>query len=167
MKAFELNQLVFTRIGLCGAPTEVSWYLKCFRRLIGFSAWLFFGVSITSSLVYIKKVVRTDLVNALFASFQATAGFSVFCSMFDAFYHRHNIERVFSKFRQIHGNFCSKNSIFVFILISVIFIFFSQKNWTFRKTSSQKLNKILWNLRFCLHTLYLLDIRFRQYCRLP
>lgn len=105
MIAFKISHLSFVTIGVCDAPATAKWPTKLLYRMIGLTGILLEMATIISSSVYVIQKGKKDLVDASYGVFQAVGALGIILAVIDAFFRRHKIEEIFSKFHQIHSNF--------------------------------------------------------------
>lgn len=104
MRVFNLNQKIFTIMGICPPPQDEKSVSKFFRYVIRFFMIGVLVIGTLGSTQYLRKFIFDDFTDSLFAIFQATATAAILYMWAVVYFSREGIIDMIQGFQAIHNS---------------------------------------------------------------
>lgn len=103
MRAFKLNQNIFTLLGICPPSQHETLITKLFRISINLIIIAVLVISLFGSMIFIGKYITENLEDGLFAVFETIATISLLYILAVAYYSRESIIQTIEGFQLFHN----------------------------------------------------------------
>lgn len=101
MKVFKVNTETLMWLGICPIDDKDNWWKQMTRYTVGFFVFIFSSMFFIGSLGYIYKFISSDLVNALYAVFQASLILFLLIAFISMFLNRDKVDLLIKNFQRI------------------------------------------------------------------